>query len=129
MALKFIPLVSDLDRQKAHGWINRAPVGTRIAFKRPDSRSLDQNALMWSRLTEISRAVEWYGERLTPEDWKTMFTASLRKARVVPGIDGGFVVLGLRTSNMTKTEMADLLTLIEAFAAERGVVFNEDVAA
>lgn len=129
MALKFFPLISELDRKRAHGWIERAPAGTRIAFKRPDTRSIDQNALMWARLATISREVEWYGEKLTPEEWKDVFSAALRKARVVPGIDGGFVVLGLHTSTMTKAEMADLLTLMEAFAAQRGIVFDGEMAA
>ena len=89
-------------------------------------RSLDQNRLMWQRLTEISKQVIWYGERLSPTDWKDVFTASLRRLRVVPGIDAGtFVPLGMRTSDMTKAEMADLLTLIEAFGAERGVTFRD----
>jgi sugar phosphate isomerase/epimerase len=82
---------------------------------------------MWAKLTEISGQVDWYGQKLSPEDWKDMFTASLRKARVVPGLDAGsFVPLGMRTSDMTKDEMSDLLELISAFAAERGVVFSDD---
>lgn len=130
MAIKFVPLVTEKDRKKAHGWIDAAPVGTKIAFKRPDNRSIDQNAMLWARLSEISRQVDWYGQKLSPSDWKEMFTASLRKSRVVPGLDGGFVVLGLSTSNMTKAEFGMLLDLIDAFAAEYGVVFHgEDVAA
>lgn len=55
-----------------------------------------------------------------------MFTASLRKARVVPGIDpGSFVLLGLHTSAMSKEEMSMLLELIYAFGAEHGVVFHD----
>lgn len=112
------------DRKKASRWAMNIPLGSRIDFKAP-TRSLDQNALMWARLTAISNHVDWYGEKLSTEDWKTVFTASLRKARVVPGIDGtGFVVLGLRTSDMTKDEFTSLLDLIDAFAAERGVVFE-----
>lgn len=130
MAMKFVPLLTEKDRKKAHGWIDRAPVGTKIAFKRPDGRSLDQNSLMWTRLAEISRQVDWYGEKLSSEDWKAVFTAALRKSRVVPGIDGGFVVLGLSTSAMTKNEMGALLDLIDCFAAEHGVMLHgEDVAA
>ena len=54
-----------------------------------------------------------------------MFSASLRKARVVPGLDpGSFVPLGMRTSDMSKEEMGLLLELIDAFAAERGVVWS-----
>ena len=42
-------------------------------------------------------------------------------------LDGtGFVPLsGRSTSDLTVPEMAELLALIEAFGAERGVVFND----
>jgi len=42
----------------------------------------------------------------------------------VPGLDGGFVVLGTSTSKMTKAEMCDLQALMEAFGAEKGVRFS-----
>jgi hypothetical protein len=51
-------------------------------------------------------------------------TAALTKQDVVPGIDGGFVVLGKSTSKMTKGEMSELQTLIEAFGAQQGVRFT-----
>ncbi len=75
-------------------------------------------------LGEIAEQVEWHGQKLTAEDFKHILSASLTKQRVAPGIDGGFVVLGLSTSKMTKAEMSDLQTLIEAFGAERGVKFS-----
>jgi hypothetical protein len=90
-----------------------------------EKRSLPQNAKMWAALTDIANQVEWYGERLTPEDWKTMLTASLRKQKAVPGIEGGFVVLGSSTSKMTKEEMSELLELAIAFGVDRGVKFND----
>ena len=85
------------------------------------TRSTEQNSRMWAILTEISQQVDWYGRKLTPEEWKHVFSASLKKQDVVPGLDGGFVVLGLSTSKMTKGEMSDLQTLMEAFAAQQGV--------
>jgi len=91
---------------------------------RPETRSLAQNARLWAMLTDISRQVDWYGRKLTPEEWKHVFTAALSKQDVVPGIDGGFVVLGKSTSRMTKSEMAELQTLMEAFGAEKGVRFS-----
>jgi hypothetical protein len=119
---------NDNDRLLAASWAQKSPDGTRIEFKR-SKRSLPQNDLMWSRLTEISRQVQWYGASLSPDDWKDVFTASLRTSRVVPGIDpGSFVVLGLRTSDMSAEEMGNLLDLIDAFAAERGVTFKENAA-
>jgi hypothetical protein len=113
------------DRAKATNWIAKAPAGTRVEFK-ASKRTLPQNDLMWSRLTEISQQLSWHGQKLTPDDWKDVFTASLRKARVVPGIDpGSFVLLGLHTSDMGKSEMGNLLDLIDAFAAEHGIEFRE----
>ena len=125
MSRALLVLSNDTLRAKAADWCRRLPHGTRVEFKAP-RRSIDQNSLMWQRLTEVSEQVEWYGQKLSPEDWKDVFSASLRTARVVPGIDAGsFVPLGMRTSDMTKQEMTDLIELIGAFGAERNVVFRD----
>lgn len=82
---------------------------------------------MWVMLTRISESVVWHGQKLSADDWKDVFTAALRRARVVPGLDhGSFVPLGMRTSDMTKDEMGDLMELIQAFADERGVAMPWD---
>lgn len=126
MSRAFLVLHNDAIRNKAVEWVRRLPKDTRVEFKAP-RRSLDQNALMWQRLGEVSAQVEWYGVKLSADDWKDVFTASLRKARVVPGLDPGtFVPLGMRTSDMGKQEMTDLLDLISAFGAERGVTFRDE---
>lgn len=93
-------------------------------------RSLEQNAMMWAVLSSISKQVPWVVNgtqtHLSPEDWKDLFTASLRKEmRVAQGIDGGVVLLGRRTSRMTVSEMSDLIELMNAFCAERGVRLPE----
>jgi hypothetical protein len=90
----------------------------------PETRSLLQNRRLWAMLTDISNQVDWYGRKLTQEEWKHVFTASLSKQDVVPGIDGGFVVLGKSTSKMTKAEMTELQELMAAFGAEKGVKFT-----
>lgn len=119
-------LWNDRDRFFAQRAIKDAPQGYYVEIK-PPTRSLEQNARLWAMLTDVSEQVVWYGQKLTPDDWKDVFTASLRKARVVPTIEGdGFVPLGMRTSQMTVGEMADLQTLIEAFGAERGVKFKDE---
>lgn len=113
------------DRARVARWAANVSEGTTVEFKAA-RRSLDQNALLWASLSEISRQVVWYGAKLSADDWKDVLTASLRKARVVPGIDPGtYVPLGMRTSDMTKPEMAELIELIMAFGAERGVVFGD----
>ena len=79
---------------------------------------------MWAMLTDVSRQVDWHGQRLTKEEWKDVFTAALKRQKVVPGIDGGFVVLGTSTRRMSIAEMAELMTLMEAFGAQQGVKFT-----
>lgn len=94
------------------------------------TRSIDQNSRMWALLSDVSRQVEWPVDgklqKLSPEDWKDVFTAALlRGQRVAQGIEGGFVMLGTHTSKMSVGEMIDLQTLIEAFGVEHNVVWGE----
>ena len=93
---------------------------------RPLTRSLAQNALLWSVLTDIARQVDWHGRRLSKDDWKHILSASLYQQDVVPGIDGGFVVLGKSTSKMTVGQMRDLIELAQAFGTQQGVKFGCD---
>lgn len=128
MSRALLTLRTIADRDRACRWVRQAPIGSRVEFKSP-RRTLPQSDKMWAMLTDVARQVEWYGQKLTADDWKDVFTASLRRAHVVPGIDGGFVPLGMHTSDMSKEEMSALIELIYAFGAERGVVFVErDVA-
>lgn len=106
-------------------YVMQAPDGWAVVVKEP-TRSLEQNSRLWALLHDVSAQVDWYGKRLTPEDWKHVFTSSLRKLEVVPNLEGnGFVALGLSTSRMSKRELGDLMTLIESFGAERGVTWSE----
>ena len=54
-----------------------------------------------------------------------MFTAALKGSKVVNGIDGGKVVIGVSTSRMSKIVFAELLELIYAFGSEKKVVWSE----
>jgi len=82
---------------------------------------------MWAMLTDIATQVDWHGVKLSPDDWKLIFLDSLnREMRIVPNIDGtGFVNLGRSSSNLSKEEMGDMMTIMEMFAASHGVVFSE----
>lgn len=95
-----------------------------------EPRNWEQNKKMWAMLADVSKQVKWpvNGKEgyLASEDWKDIFSAELTKEqRVAQGLSGGFVLLGLRTSKLKKREMADLITIMEAFGAERGVIWSE----
>ena len=90
-----------------------------------ETRSSAQNALMWSCLSDIAKQVDWHGQKLDEEAWKDMATAALKRQRVVPGIDGGFVVLGQRTSKMTIQEMTEVIDFLHAFGDDKGVRWSQ----
>lgn len=121
----YFRLVHKEARRRAAEACLSAPDGFIVKITEP-TRTLEMNAALWAMLGDVSRQVDWYGRKLSPEDWKAVFTAALKKSDVVPGVDGGFVVLGQSTSRMTKGEFSDLLALIDAFAAEHGVVWSDD---
>lgn len=105
-----------------------APDGWMVTLKAA-VRNLEQNAKMWAMLHDIEQQCEWHGIKLADEEWKDLFSAGLVKSKVVPNLDGtGFVILGQRTSQMTKSQMSDLIELIYAFGAERSVVWSEQSA-
>lgn len=118
-------LAHSLARRNAMHAVAEAPEGWCVTVK-PKTRSLEQNARLWAMLTEVSRQVIWHGKKLSPEAWKHVFSASLKKQDVVPGLHGEFVVIGQSTSQMSVRELGDLMELIAAFGAERGVVFAQE---
>ena len=114
--------------------MKQAPAGFSVSVSEP-KRNLDQNAAMWPILEAFSQQLEWpvngVMTTLTPEEWKSLLTAAFRKEqRVAMGLDGGFVMLGQRTSRFTKREFSDWLEFLHATAAARGVVvYPEEQAA
>lgn len=128
MSRAVVTLDSKARREQAAKWVWNAPPGTRVTFQEA-KRTTDQNALLWSLLTDVARQVPWHGVKLSADDFKLIFMASLnQEMRIVPNLDGnGFVNLGRSSSNLSKAEMTDLIELILAFCAERGVtIFDGD---
>ncbi|OWT68069.1 MULTISPECIES: recombination protein NinB [unclassified Achromobacter] len=108
--------------------INAAPDGVYVSIQEAN-RSLEQNALMWALLADVSKQVIWtvdgHAEKLSPEEWKTILSASLaQENRMAPGVRGGFVMLGTSTSKMTIREMSEMVEFLYAFGAEQGVKWS-----
>lgn len=94
-------------------------------------RSSDQNRRMWPLLHDLSRQVEWYGQKYTPDDWKDLITALVAKSkneqqRTAPGIGGGVVMFGSRTSKMRVSEMVEVIEAIYWFGTEQKVKFSDE---
>lgn len=94
---------------------------------KPETRSLAQNNLMWSCLTDLSTQLQWCGKKMTPEGWKDFITAHIDGQEIVPNMDGtGFVTIGRgkSTSNMTISEMTEVIEQCHAFGTLQGVKWS-----
>lgn len=128
MSKQVFYLAHDSARANAIKAIQEAPEGYRVVIT-PRTRTIDQNNLMWSCLTDLSKQVEWVingkKTKLSPEDWKDVASASLKQeTRISQGFEGGVVLLGQRTSKMNIKEMTDLIAVIHAFGDEQGVKWS-----
>lgn len=125
MSRALVVIQSRRDRERACAWINQAPFGTRVEFK-ATRRTIPQNSLLWSLLTDLANQVLWHGVRLRPDDWKIiMLDALKREIRMVPNLNGdGFVHLGRSSSDLSKDEMGQLIELVVAWGTQKGVQFK-----
>jgi len=125
-------LSCELARRNACLAVRQAPPGHTVTIS-AGSRNSEQNALLWVYLTAFSEQLRWpvNGElaQLTPDEWKDILSAGYRRynPRISQGIDGGVVMLGLRTSKMKKDEFSDFLDFIGAVASDRGVDLEPNI--
>lgn len=125
MSLPSFPLRTEQDRARAIQILQRVDLSAGITWSmREEVRSDAQNRRMWAMLRDVAKQVEWYGQKLSDEDWKHIFSASVQKQRAVPGLDGGFVVLGVSTRKQSKKWFNDMFLVIEGFGAEHNVRFQ-----
>ena len=115
--------------QEAFAWIKPlVDEGHRLnVVIKPETRSLAQNNLMWSCLTDLSTQLQWCGKKMTPEGWKDFITAHIEGQDIVPNMDGtGFVTIGRgkSTSQMTIAEMTEVIEQCHAFGTLQGVKWS-----
>lgn len=126
---KIFKLISENVKENLISFIRSLPTDSKnplVVSIQEMTRTLEQNARMWATLTDISEQVVWHGLKLTPEEWKHIFTATLKGQKTVPNLDGtGFIILGQSTRVMSKKELSNLLELAYAFGAERDVKWSE----
>jgi len=95
--------------------------GAKVTISSIDARTAKQNRMLHATIGDIARQVTWYGKKLKVAEWKIIFTAAVEKQEAIPGIDGGFVVLGKQTSSMSKAMFSSVITVALAFGEEKGV--------
>lgn len=113
-------------RRRAMAALAEAPEGYVVRISEP-TRTLEQNSAQWPILEAFSQQLKWpvNGEMvtLTPEEFKDVLTAAFQgeTVRLAMGLNGGVVMLGLRTSKMSKKRFSEWLEFLHATAALRAV--------
>ena len=121
-----LKISSEAMRARAYAYVDRLPLGGMIYFEPEPKRTLDANAKMWAMLADISKQVRHNGVEYSPEVWKVLMMSSLgHECRFVMGLDGEAVPMGFRTSQMTVSQMSDLIEWMYKFGAENGVLWTE----
>jgi hypothetical protein len=125
--MQTVILHSQSQRANAKALIDRAPMGAVMTVKEA-TRTTDQNALLWSVLSDISRAKP-EGRRHTPEVWKCLFMSACGHAvQFEMGLDGRPFPVGFRSSRLTKSQFSDLIEFIYSWCAEKGVSLDREAA-
>lgn len=108
-------------RSLAHKWIDAAPSGYIVTFKKP-GRTIPQNSRLWAMLTDVSIQTKHNGVRKSPEAWKALFMHAFgHECAFEVGLSGEPFPVGFRSSKMSKAQMIELQDFIEAWAAEKGL--------
>jgi hypothetical protein len=130
MSKQVFVMAHDLARHRAVAAVIESPAGYVITVA-PAGRSLDQNAAQWPLLDAFSRQLLWPVNgamvAMSPEEWKDVLTAAFRgeSVRLAMGLNGGVVMLGMRTSKMSKKQFSDWLEFLHATAADRDVQLDD----
>jgi hypothetical protein len=119
-----VRLTNEFSRRKLAELAFKAPHGS-VGNIRPATRTSDQNAKMWAMLSDIARAKP-EGRDLTTDKWKALFMDAIGiPADWEPGINGGVVNVGYRSSRLTKEQMSDMIEQMYSYGAEHGVEWTE----
>lgn len=128
MAGQTVILRGDVQRQLAKNLIDKAPKDAVVNIRQA-KRTNDQNAKMWAMLSDISRAKP-EGRTKTPEVWKELFMhACGHETRFEMGLNGEPFPAGFRSSNLTVSQMSDLIEFIYSYGAEHGVIWSDEARA
>jgi hypothetical protein len=126
---RLLILANDAVKERAIRWVRNSPIGTRLWFMQ-EKRSTEQSDKMWAMLGDIAATQLHFGRKYDSETWKCIFLNAMgREVKFIPTLDGQSVFpLQYKSSELSKREMMDLITFIQAWADENNVELREPIA-
>lgn len=115
-------------KERAKRILDAAPLGyvfTVAEAKRSDA----QNRKLWAMLADIAQAMP-EGRRHIPEMWKCIFMAACgHEVAFEMGLDNRPFPVGFRSSRLSKSQMADLITFVAEYGDRHGVNWSDEARA
>ena len=132
MARRSFVIISEAVRERAIEWLRQLPLKSVVRTDDKPTRSGGQNDRFHAMLDDVAEQIMWKDVfqrpiKMTRENWKRFFLQMFkRETLIVPNEDNtGFYDLGVRSSELSVSEMSDCMELISAFGAQRGVKFKD----
>jgi hypothetical protein len=114
------------NRDLAIRGVRNAEDGWLLEIREP-TRSTEQNAALWSLLTQVARQRPTHnGVKMSPELWKAVFMDAWgAEVTFLPKLEGdGMFPAGHRSSHLTIGEMASLIEFILAWTAREALTIK-----
>lgn len=124
-------------RQFAHSMIDKVPDNW-ICILQPEKRTVDQNKALWAKLNDVANTsgLEWGGQEWDAWGWKDIFVSGYHaykrkekaggeQPKIIGGIEGEVLSIGLKSSELTREQFNELLAYIDHWGTVHGVIWTE----
>ena len=92
-------------------------------------RSNDQNRRYWSILNELAEQCDVRGQKFAAETWHEYFKGRFIGQEDIQLPNGKAFTRPISTTTLDKAAFSEYMLQIEAFAAQRGILLGEELAA
>lgn len=124
-----VRITDEATRARAQHWARIAEPGVTVTFRKP-TRSSDQNAKLWAMINDIRQQKEKHGKDMSADVWKAVFMrACEHEVAFATGLDGEPFPIGFRSSQLSVSQMADLITFIIQWGDEVGIEWSKEAKA
>ena len=94
-----------------------------VILRRP-LRSISQNRKLHPMIRDIKTQVKWMG-LATEKEWRQFFCGIIQGQKPVPTPEGGIIMIGGSSKDLSKEQMSDCIEYMYAFGSERHVAWGE----
>ena len=97
-----------------------------LTFQKLEEKRRDvQNRRYWAIMHEIAEQLKINEQQMTAETWHEWAKRRFIGVREIVLPDGEIVVMGMSSTDLSVAEFSDYMQMVEAWAVDHGVIFND----